>query len=136
MDSQIASNERADFCQRLRSSLVVAGHKPSPTILSRSFNSRADGAAVTVHGARKWLKGESIPTQERLHILARWLEVPAQWLRYGESDPPTVADGRHIRNFAPRELGLLSNYRLLDVRSQEIILELVEAMITLRSKPR
>lgn len=38
--------------------------------------------------ARKWLKGEAIPTQDKIHILARWIGVSPQWLRFGEAGDP------------------------------------------------
>ena len=47
---------------------------------------RFNGHPVTVHAARKWLQGESIPTQEKLRALAAWLDVPADWLRFGNGD--------------------------------------------------
>lgn len=71
MDSKIAQDERVQFCRRLTAALISAGFQPSASALVREFNPRADGAAVTVHGARKWVTGGAFPTQERLRILAR-----------------------------------------------------------------
>jgi transcriptional regulator with XRE-family HTH domain len=79
-----SSEERLAFSQRLRQALQNADHSPSsPTHLAREFNRHFDGRAVTTHAARKWLQGESIPTQEKLRALASWLDVPADWLRFG-----------------------------------------------------
>ena len=39
---------------------------------------------VTVQAARKWLLGLSIPTQTKLRVLADWLSVTLEWLRFGE----------------------------------------------------
>jgi len=36
---------------------------------------------VTAHATRKWLLGDAIPAQDNLQEIARWLEVPAHWLR-------------------------------------------------------
>jgi transcriptional regulator with XRE-family HTH domain len=84
MNAQI---ERLEFSKRLQQALHNAEHSPnSPTQLAREFNLRFAGQPVTVHAARKWLQGESIPTQEKLRALAEWLDVPTDWLRFGSID--------------------------------------------------
>lgn len=78
------SNERQEFADRLKSALRQARQlADSPTALARGFNSRFPGQEITVHAARKWLMAESIPTQDKLRTLAQWLQVPADWLRFG-----------------------------------------------------
>ena len=77
MNAQI---ERLEFSKRLQQALHNAEQSPnSPTQLAREFNMRFAGQSVTVHAARKWLQGESIPTQEKLRALA-------EWLRFGSVD--------------------------------------------------
>ena len=79
-----STQERLLFSERLQQALRHAEYSPdSPTQLAREFNVRFEGNPVTVHAARKWLQGESIPTQEKLRALASWLDVPADWLRFG-----------------------------------------------------
>jgi len=89
-----AQNQRASFSQRLTSSLEVVGIPPSATILQREYNSRSDQAPITTHAARKSLMGEAIPTQDRIQVLARWLDVSPSWLRFGENE----IDGRRNSN--------------------------------------
>ncbi len=128
MDSKIARIERHEFCERLVSALTEAGCPPAPTALAREFNVRADGATVTVHAARKWLVGDSFPTQEKLHVLSRWLHVSPQWLRYGE--PPTLKGS--AANDAPaiphKDILLLADFKRLDERSQTIVRELIRSL--------
>lgn len=38
---------------------------------------------MTLHGVRRWLLGESLPKQDKVLVLAEWLRVPPQQLRYG-----------------------------------------------------
>jgi hypothetical protein len=90
--NKVASEEKVAFAARLDQALRSAGFSARPSHFVREFNSRADGNAITVFAARKWLLGESIPTQDRLRILSTWLDVQAQWLRYGEGGPPAMAD--------------------------------------------
>ncbi len=82
-----AQLERLEFSKRLQQALHNADYSPnSPTRLAREFNLRFAGQPVSVHAARKWLQGESIPTQEKLRALAEWLDVPTDWLRFGNVD--------------------------------------------------
>lgn len=124
MDSKMAHHERLQFCRRLTAALISAGLQPSASASVREFNPRADGAAVTVHGARKWLTGEAFLTQERLHILVRWLNVSAQWLGYGDG----VKDARTTANGSTQlpldEVRLRNEFRRLDERTQEVVRDL------------
>lgn len=86
MDSLAAFKERISFADRLRSALETANQPTSPTAFALAYNLRADGAKVSVHGARKWIRGEAVPTQEKILVLARWLNVHAAWLRFGEAE--------------------------------------------------
>ncbi len=86
MEGPRVSNERARFQARLAKTLQNCGYAhDSPTVLAREFNFRFAGRPVTIHAARKWLVGESIPTQDKLRILAQWLGVTAEWLRFGDA---------------------------------------------------
>lgn len=121
--------ERLGFCERLAGALAAAGCKPTPTMLAREFNIRAQEASVTVHGARKWLMGEAFPTQERVHLLARWLNVSPLWLRFGEGPcEPVLAEDDSSR--IPREqIILLSDFRRLDERSQAVVRDLISSLL-------
>ncbi len=93
------TRERAKFRERLAKALQFAGYPhDSPTQLAREFNFRFSGRPVTIHAARKWLVGESIPTQDKLRILAQWLGVTAEWLRFGDADKTAAG---HVRPPAP-----------------------------------
>jgi AraC-like DNA-binding protein len=61
------------FAQRLRAALTAADVAVSPTTVQRKFNAVSGDAPVSVHAVRKWIMGESIPTQRRIQVLARWL---------------------------------------------------------------
>lgn len=86
MNAKFQDDERASFSDRLKGALRAAGYELSPTKVVSEFNLRADGLVVTVHGARKWLIGDAIPTQARIKVLADWLGVSAAWLRFGDAD--------------------------------------------------
>ncbi len=92
MDSRIANDEREKFSARLRDSLAATGLSARATDFVRAYNARADGAAVSVYAARKWLGGEAIPTHEKIVILAVWLGVNAAWLRFGDARQAEMHD--------------------------------------------
>lgn len=129
MDSKLASNERNEFQNRLTTALEKAGCKVSPTALAREFNLRADGAAVTTHAARKWLVGEAFPTQEKLHVLARWLNVSPQWLRFGEGETEFANASNASTNLPHAEVILLGDFRRLDQRSQAVVRDVIASML-------
>lgn len=81
------SNEKSEFSARLKQQLANKGWATNkPTWLARQFNSRFEGSPVTVQAASNWLTGSAIPSQEKLQVLAEWLEINAEWLRYGKSE--------------------------------------------------
>lgn len=63
--------------------MVRAGYEPRPAVLEREFNQRYWGRPMTLHGVRRWLQGETLPTQNKLLTLAEWLGVEPQALRFG-----------------------------------------------------
>ena len=64
--------------------MKAAGYEPKPAVLEREFNTRYWGKPMTLHGVRRWLRGETLPTHEKLLVLAEWLGVPPQQLNFGD----------------------------------------------------
>ncbi|MGD9941674.1 MAG: hypothetical protein AB7L76_25010 [Burkholderiaceae bacterium] len=136
------TTEREAFSQRLRSALDTAGWRViGPAALAREFNKRSSSTTVSVHAARKWLRGEAIPEQGKLRVLAEWLGVSAQWLRFGptvEQTPDRSAQrGRLIarepdpENYAApgRAESLASEIARLPPRAQRTVEDLVRLLL-------
>lgn len=123
-------DERAAFCDRLKACLHASGFDVSATRLASEFNLRANGASVTVHGARKWLIGDAIPTQARIQTLADWLGVSAAWLRFGEADngqfDPPAGAGFHMQS---EELAFVHDMRLLSGGNRLLLRDILDAML-------
>jgi hypothetical protein len=85
---------RLDFARRLIEALAFAGLDDSPTTLARHFNTHSYGMVITMHGARRWLVGDSIPTQSHLNALASLLGVSSAWLLLGQG--PMLEDAVSI----------------------------------------
>jgi len=78
-------NEKTEFAKRLTDAMTQAGYPLRPVVLEREFNTRYWGRSVTMQAVRRWLRGEAIPSQEKLQVLADWLKVEPQVLRFGEA---------------------------------------------------
>lgn len=78
-------NEKIEFSNRLRDVMVRAGYAASPSVLEHEFNLRWYGRSISNQAAWGWLNNRSIPTQEKLQVLAEWLKVEPQVLRFGEA---------------------------------------------------
>ena len=127
-----SSNERECFSQRLQLALKNAHYSPdSPTRLAREFNVRFGGRPVTVHAARKWLVGEAIPTQEKLRMIAQWLGVAAEWLRFGGAESQAQADDGPgpAAHFESADVKLIADLRRLDEHHREIAREFIRLLV-------
>jgi transcriptional regulator with XRE-family HTH domain len=126
-----AEQERNEFADRLKLALRMAGAPASPGAFAQQYNLRADGASVSVYAVRKWLHGESIPTQDKIHIISRWLGISAQWLRYGESE----VGARDAALHEPRDLQLMNDIRLLGDDQRQLVEWLVHMLLKSRLMP-
>jgi transcriptional regulator with XRE-family HTH domain len=126
------TSETHDFSERLQQALRNAEYAPdSPTRLAREFNVRFAGNPITVHAARKWLIGESIPTQEKLRTLADWLGVSAEWLRFGTDVMATKMSSPTHPDFGlqPKDLAIIENLKKLDDEHRLIVGTLVRQLV-------
>jgi hypothetical protein len=120
--------EREAFSRRLKEALERVGDDGgSPTRLAREFNRRTPGAPVTLHAARKWLNGEAVPAQDKLRVLADWLGVGADWLRFGEGGD-RAAGYRAEEGAAPVDFDLARMIGALSPTHREAVRALVKAL--------
>ncbi len=129
-------SEREAFSQRLTTALKDAKvDVSSPTGFAREFNRRYAGKAVSIHAVRKWLMGESIPMQDKLRLLAAWLGVSAEWLRFGDaaSSAKHLAQSERALYNSP-DIELLSNINLLTTEHKQVVREVVLTLLRLQRK--
>lgn len=126
-----ATNERESFSERLQQALKNAHYSPdSPTRLAREFNIRFEGRPITVHAARKWLVGEAIPTQEKLRMIAQWLGVPADWLRFGGAEQATNPDAAAGgARFESADVKLIADLQRLDEHHRQLAREFIRMLV-------
>jgi len=87
-------DEKTAFAQRLREAMERAGYPVRPVVLEREFNTRYWGRSVTLQGVRRWMRGEAIPAQDKLQVLADWLGVEPEVLRFGDRVRQSVQERR------------------------------------------
>jgi transcriptional regulator with XRE-family HTH domain len=98
--------------------------------VANEFNLRYWGRSITPHTARNWLMGNSLPTQDKLRVLAEWLQVSPDELRFGnqvvksKGSASVAVDG--LLNLADREM--LSRYLALSVAERKTVRDVVEAL--------
>jgi hypothetical protein len=118
-----AQRERELFAERLRQALTASSVETEAAVLHRAFNERSQQPPVTVHAARKWLMGESIPTHSRLQALATLAGVSASWLRFGEA-----TDDKASKSLSAQEQLLVTNFRKLGRDEQRHISAIVRSL--------
>lgn len=87
-------NVKTKFANRLREAMERAGFQAKPAVLEREYNLRCWGKPVTLHGVRRWLRGETIPREDKLLVLAEWLEISPHQLRYGTEIDEKIEERR------------------------------------------
>lgn len=128
--ADIASGEdRARFSKRLLDLLAHQDCGRSITAFASAFNCRHPGRPVTVHAARKWVKAEAIPTQDKIIVLAAWLGVSAAWLRFG--DGPEVVP---VAPADPMRAALAADVTVLTDEECSVVRALVTALINVRAR--
>jgi transcriptional regulator with XRE-family HTH domain len=121
--------EQARFSDRLNQALAAANYRPAgASLIAREFNLRFPDMAVTVHAVRKWIKGEAIPTQDKLVALSQWLGVKADWLRYdGDGDAPSGEP--KSQHFSGEDLRMLRDFQRLGSARKRIVDELIQVLL-------
>jgi transcriptional regulator with XRE-family HTH domain len=128
-------DEKLAFSNRLKLALKRSKKKvETPADLALQFNLRHRSDPITPQAAQKWITGKSLPTPDKIETLATWLNISAQWLRYGIPEAKPAKSSKPLsktsatKHDAPNatELKLLLRIRNLPESRRELIVELVE----------
>ena len=123
-------NEATKFSERLKESMLTAGYEFRPVVLEREFNQRYWGNPVSVQAVRRWINGEAIPAQDRLQVLAEWLNVDPHWLRFGEKLSGSVQQQRKRWDvkMTPQERETVEVFMSLTQEKRKIVSEIIYAL--------
>jgi transcriptional regulator with XRE-family HTH domain len=132
-------DEKRAFSKRLVEAMHKAGIDTlSPTHVARAFNLRYHGDPVSTQSVRKWLTGRALPSQDKLRVLAEWLGVAPQWLRFGdgagEGARRSGALRQETRPYRRDQDILLEVFSRLNERHRKLVLDLVEALAAAERK--
>lgn len=134
MFNHYSSDQNKAFSERLCEAVAAVGWEESPTLVAREFNLRWRGKMITVNAVRKWMLGESMPTLDKLLVLADLLGVSSDWLRWGvvrgslaqEEQPLYIKQLRPDSSFIQ---SLSQDVKLLSESHLKLVQALVSAML-------
>lgn len=130
--------EKLGFSERLLQSLEKSGiSTASPTALTRKFNLLYPDAEVSVQAVRRWLEGTAIPSQDKLVVLAAWLKVSPEWLRFGDGRDIAANPARTVReNREDYDAGtLVALIELLSEEHRRAVQQVILALLDNEGKP-
>ena len=87
-------DQKLEFAERLQAAMQAAGLEPRPAVLLHLFNAHYWGRSVTFQAVSRWLRGELIPGQDKLIVLAEILKVEPEVLRFGDAVRKSVQKHR------------------------------------------
>lgn len=126
-DEKVAFSKRLELALRRSQGMDVGASE-----LALRFNLRHTGASVSAQTAHKWLSGRSIPTNDKLATLAKWLNVNEHWLHYGPSPVKTddSAKGKEAKTASPSEeaIQLAQKIQALPAHRRYLLEELVNQL--------
>lgn len=99
-------------------------------MLEKNFNSRYWGQSVSFQAVSRWLRGEAIPSQEKLQVLADWLKVEPHVLRYGEQAIKNIRakQKRWDEGIGHQEREIFETFLALPAPQRKIAREVIEAL--------
>ena len=128
----LASKERFEFAERLINSLLKSDIPLRVIEIRELFLKHSSSIKLSTHAIRKWLVGESIPTQEKLRVLADILSVDANWLRYGITEKNI--ENSKLMNLNSNQKNLLNGFDKLSSNQKKYIIEITDALATQADK--
>lgn len=127
---------KLEFAQRLRNAMVAAGLEPRPGVLLNLFNAHYWGRSVSFQAVSRWLRGEAIPAQDKLVVLAEILKVEPEVLRFGEAVRRRVREHRKRWdegvNYQEREV--FDAFLRLPAPQRKLVREVILALVQVHAE--
>jgi len=132
--TQTYAKENGKFAERFRAALKDAGVRVSATVVANEFNLRYWGEGISSHAARNWLMGVSIPKQDKLLVLSKWLKISPEGLLFGTPPPRPTDEAAKDEKINLVDQQLISRYFTLQPEHRRVIREVVEGLAALNAK--
>ena len=121
-----------EFAARLEEAMAAKLIRRSSTALANLFNAEFDGKAVTIPTVSNWMHGLTMPTQDKLLVLAELLDTSAEHLRFGQNSEKTLtlqnADGSETELTSSQQY-FIRRYLILNSQQQKILCDLVVSIV-------
>lgn len=124
-------DEKTLFAKRLALAMQSKGYEVKASILEREFNLNYSGKPMTLHGVRKWLIGEAIPSGDKLLTLAKWLEIPPEELILNKNIQVAIQqrDTRWKQELGYKDKEVFEAYTQLSSPHKKIIRDMIIALL-------
>ena len=125
--------QKIAFALRLKDAMLAAGYAPKPSVLEREFNLRHWGKPMTLHGVRRWFRGETLPDHSKLQTLATWLQVPIETLTFGSPRQALAKPQiKHI-GLGYQDEQLFAAFSRLPTPKKKLLREMILALVQLEA---
>lgn len=124
-------DEKQLFSARLKAALTEAGLSERPGDLEKLFNLKYAGKPVTFQAVRYWLTGKTIPTQDKIEVLADLLGVDRYELRFGRKGGRHLAEPKLTWAGTPidaRDRIAMEQYQRLSDPHRKAVRDLIQAL--------
>ena len=122
------NKEKETFSKRLQDAMRAAGHDPRPAVLERLFNTNYRGRSVTFQAVSGWLGARSIPSQDKLQVLAEVLDVEPHYLRFGEGAMKAIREKRaRWDTVVPEDRDLIDAVLALTTEQKRVLRDVIRA---------
>ncbi|MGE0349179.1 helix-turn-helix domain-containing protein [Hydrogenophaga sp.] len=127
---------KLEFAQRLREAMVAEGLAPRPGVLLNLFNANYWGRSVSFQAVSRWLRGEAIPAQDKLLVLAEALKVEPEVLRFGEAVRHRVREhrARWDAGVGYQEREVFDAFLRLPAPQRKLVREVIQALAQVQAE--
>ena len=120
-------DQKTLFAKRLSIAMQAKGYQPKAAVLEKAFNLNYSGKPMSLHGVRKWLIGEAIPSGDKLLALAKWLDVPPEELAFDKDIKKAIEqrEARWKEEIGYKDKDVVEAYLALPTAQKRIIRETI-----------
>ena len=120
-------DQKTLFAKRLSIAMQAKGYQPKAAVLEKAFNLNYSGKPMSLHGVRKWLIGEAIPSGDKLLALAKWLDVPPEELAFDKDIKKAIEqrEARWKEEIGYKDKDVIEAYLALPTAQKKIIRETI-----------
>lgn len=120
---------KQQFATHLKKAMKTAGLEPIPSVLERQFNQHYMGSDMTLHGVRKWLQGESLPSMDKLQVLEKLLKADFVQFRPRTAPPREIREprGNWQATIPQQERDVVDAFLALPMQQRKIVREVILA---------